>query len=97
MRTTAILLASLLLPLAPAAHAEDVVVRVSYADLDLGNAAHVATLEQRVSLAVKSACQADMPVEWRTDAERDCHRIAMKQARREIERQRRNQLAVAGL
>jgi UrcA family protein len=76
---------------------EAVTVRVSHRDLDLASADGLATLRQRVRIAVREACSTVSGVLTTFGAERDCRAASLAAANREIELRHQQTLALLTL
>lgn len=74
--------------IAPAAHAEEVEVRVDFSDLDLSQETDVNALKSRVLAEVTETCNDEVPTFSSRLLVRSCIRDAMEQADAQIEAQR---------
>jgi UrcA family protein len=91
MLRTAVSLSLILLPLAPAAHADDLLppnkVAVSFKDIDFDRPESVEALYKRLQYASKVVCDTQEPEElFRENDNRACERDTVKGAVRDIDR-----------
>ncbi len=82
--------------IAPAAHAEDVEVRVDFSDLDLSQDTDVNALKSRVLAEVTETCTEEVPSFASRLVVRSCIRDAMEQADAQIEAQRSLAMGATG-